>query len=248
MAGDPRPGMGFNTGGGTGGKRGGLNGSSGGSNNSGKYNSLKDLQNAYLRDHPDYDPSKERSGWDIVSDWAWGKDATPPEFDFQYLQGGYGPGMGGPGQEVSEQMRRAMLGQAPSAAQLQMQDALGRATSGAQAMSVSNPSVSAGLAQRNAMNQAAQMGGQVARDTGILRAQEMAGARGQMADWLAQQKQFEMQDQVRRQEEQNLMNQLMFKQELARSGLSETKGFFGEPSDILSQGGQAVSDYYSRKD
>jgi len=178
------------------------------------------------------DSNRLKDAWEFT----FGKDARPPEYKFQRLDGGWDPRMGGPGNDLSEQMRMAMMGEAPSAAQLQMQNALGGAIGGAQGASSSNPLLSAGLAQRNAANQSAAMGGQINRDTGGLRAQETHDARGKMAAWMAQQKQFEMRDQMRRQEEQDLMNKLMLEQELKKARLSGSKGLLGRPADLVSKG------------
>jgi len=171
-----------------------------------------------------------------IYDTLHGTKPTDPDFTFEKLDAPWDPRMGEQGQSgVYEQMRQAIMGEGTSVAQQQMQDALSRYRSGAQALSVSNPSVGVGVARRNAINSSAMMGGQANRDMQALRAQEMAGAQGQMANWLAQQKDFEMQDQERRGRENNLMNEFMYKQELLKSQMSSDEGFLGKPADIASQ-------------
>lgn len=74
--------------------------------------------------------------------------------------------------------RQAAYGQAPSAAQIQMQQGLGQALANQQALASSARGAGAmGVAQANAAQGAASLQAQTVGNTGALRAQEMAGAR-----------------------------------------------------------------------
>jgi hypothetical protein len=86
------------------------------------------------------------------------------------------------------QLEAAARGEGPSAAALQMREAMDRAV-GAQSSAAAGAGgrgVNAGAAQRNATNNSAALMAQGARDTGVLRAQEQMNARGQLGQAIAQ--------------------------------------------------------------
>lgn len=76
-----------------------------------------------------------------------------------------------------DMLRGAAMGTAPSAADLQMQNALGRAQAGAYSMAQSIPGASPGMAMRMAQQQAGGLGLQYAQQAAMLRAKEQEQAR-----------------------------------------------------------------------
>lgn len=86
------------------------------------------------------------------------------------------------------QLQAMASGQGPSAAAIQMRDAMDRAA-GAQASAAAGAGgrgVNAGAAMRNAQNNTAAVQGQGARDTATLRSQEQMGAMSQLGQVTAQ--------------------------------------------------------------
>lgn len=83
-----------------------------------------------------------------------------------------------------EQMQARASGEAPSAAEAQMMQALERNRAGAQSMALSNPSVDPAMAQRMAQQQQAQMGMQVGQQAAQMRAQEQGQAQQALAQML----------------------------------------------------------------
>lgn len=86
------------------------------------------------------------------------------------------------------QLESAARGDGPSAAALQMREAMDRAagTQAGAAAGAGGRGVNAGAALRNATNQTAAVQAQGARDTSVLRAQEQASARQQLGTTIAQ--------------------------------------------------------------
>jgi hypothetical protein len=116
---------------------------------------------------------------------------------------------------ISGQLKKAAMGQVPSAAELQMRDAIGRQLAAGSAMARSQPGVAPGLALALAGRQANTAMSEAATQTGILRAQEQAKARDQYAGWLGE---YGRQDLAG----QNMMlNQSMLQNQLASAQTTE---------------------------
>lgn len=86
------------------------------------------------------------------------------------------------------QLEAMARGEGPSAAALQMQDAMERASASqaSAAAGAGGRGVNQGAAQRNAMNNTAAVQAQMARDTGTIRAQEQMTAVGQLGQVVGQ--------------------------------------------------------------
>jgi hypothetical protein len=84
-------------------------------------------------------------------------------------------------QDVAAMLRARAMGEAPSAAELQMQEALRRQQASAQAMAAGAGGVSPALAQRLAQRQMTQAGLETSAQAAALRAQEQAGAEQALA-------------------------------------------------------------------
>ena len=93
---------------------------------------------------------------------------------------------GGEQQDVLTQLKEASLGKAPSVAQMAGREASERGLAQTSSAIRSAPGLSSALRARLGTRASAQQQSEVARQTGQLRAQEMATARGQRAAGLAQ--------------------------------------------------------------
>ncbi len=97
-------------------------------------------------------------------------------------------GLTGNRASLVSQLEAMARGEGPSAARLQMQDAMERASASqaSAAAGAGGRGVNAGAAHRMATNNTAAIQSQVARDTGTIRAQEQMTAVGQLGDVLGQ--------------------------------------------------------------
>jgi hypothetical protein len=144
-------------------------------------------------------------------------------------------------------------GEGPSAAQMQMREAMDRAA-GSQASAAAGAGgrgVNAGGALRNAMNNTAAIQQQGARDTATMRAQEQFNALGQLGQVTAQGRAADEQVGMFNAGQQNNMSQFNAQQQMQMLGLndaSQLKALFGamgmeQPgmgSQILAGGANAV--------
>lgn len=89
-------------------------------------------------------------------------------------------------QAYIDEMKKRMMGQGSSAAELQMQAGQQEAFNQAQAMAASNRSVNPALAQRQAQTVNSDMQNKVNQQAGIMRAEEQAQATNQLGDFYNQ--------------------------------------------------------------
>lgn len=190
---------------------------------------------------------------DTLSDWAlpdfiFGKDADissvlfgkPPEkstykpemyeYDPSAFETSYG------GRELEHQMRRRMMGQAPSVAEQQLQMGLGRNIAAAQAQQASSAGVSPGLAARLAGQQrtGAMMGTNM--QASMLRAREQAQAEQAYAQWLNQQQQARMALEQMRGGQNIAYNQMLMNQSMANVAGTGQQGLAGPIMSMLGAG------------
>lgn len=124
-------------------------------------------------------------------------------------------GSGAAGAETQSALMARMRGEAPSVAELQMQQGIGRALQGSQAMQASAVGMSPGLAQRLAGQRSAQIMGEGNLAMGQLRAQEQMAAEQRLMEWLERERQAQMALQMARANEFGRVDQMGWQQALA---------------------------------
>ncbi len=142
-------------------------------------------------------------------------------------------GTGKAGQETQYALQQRMLGRAPSVAEQQMQQGIGRSLQASQAMQASGVGMSPGLSQRLAGQRSAEIMGQGNLAMGQMRAQEQASAEARMMDWLERERQAQMALQFAQAGEHGRIDDLLMQQSLA----NRRPGFGGA---LLSMGGQVL--------
>jgi hypothetical protein len=137
------------------------------------------------------------------------------------------------GAETQHMLRQRMLGRAPSVAEQQMRQGIGRALQASQAMEASGVGISPGLSQRLAGQRAATIMGEGNLAMGQMRAQEQAAAEARMMEWLERERAAQMALQFGQAGERGRIDELLMRQSMA----NQRPGFGGM---LLSAGGQLL--------
>jgi hypothetical protein len=122
-----------------------------------------------------------------MGDWLMG---TPPGKSKYELGGGAAGGT------LQDLMLQRAQGQGPSAAELMMNRGMQQQIAAGRSAAASMPGVSPGLAMRQAGQREASAMSNVGQQAGIMRAQEQAAAQQMLAQWLQQQEQMKLQQEM----------------------------------------------------
>ena len=162
--------------------------------------------------------TNRKSGMDRLSDWAWGPDYKPEQFQFDPGQWGTGEA----GQRMQGLLEQQAAGRGPSLGRGMMQEGLQQAIKNQRAQTAGMMGTNPALAAKLGGQQGAEMTRQTMRDVGQVGMQEQMMAQQALQQWLQQQRQAQMQLQMAQSGQLGMQQQMMNQQAMQDQGAMGT--------------------------